>query len=310
MSRRLLALLAACGDDSDDASDSGDNTDTPTAASPDDGAGDDGELAVTATTTVPRLDDGDMDDSGGDALDSAEGLFGRDDVADEADGFTNDVAQEEPADDGERIPAEATALFVGRQIIKTGEVVVEAADVRATTDDIVDVVFANGGAIWGQETRSEPTPRAILTIRVPPLDFDRLLAAITRVPGVGVVSESTTSDDVTEVVVDLTPGSPPPSRASPASSNCSTTPATSTRSSSSRRNWRRGRPISSDCSASARPSATRSPSRPSPSPCSNSTPTGSSRVWTSWHGSAPASTTRVLGSRVCRWAPRTLPCCA
>jgi hypothetical protein len=210
MSRRLLALLAAllllvaaCGDDSDDASDSGDNTDTPTAASPDDGAGDDGELAVTATTTVPRLDDGDMDDSGGDALDSAEGLFGRDDVADEADGFTNDVAQEEPADDGERIPAEATALFVGRQIIKTGEVVVEAADVRATTDDIVDVVFANGGAIWGQETRSEPTPRAILTIRVPPLDFDRLLAAITRVPGVGVVSESTTSDDVTEVVVDL-----------------------------------------------------------------------------------------------------------
>ena len=112
------------------------------------------------------------------------------------------AAQEEP-EPAPEVPPEITALFVGRQIIKTGSVVLEAADVRTTTDRIVETVFANGGAIWGQESRTDPTPQTVLTIRVPPLMFEDLVAAITDVDGVGVISETVTSDDVTEVVVDL-----------------------------------------------------------------------------------------------------------
>jgi hypothetical protein len=197
MSRRPLALfaavmllLAACGD-----------TDADSASTDDSGGFEEVDGVITADPTSAiagddapddRTDDSDMSDADG-----------------EADGFGSGaptaevVAQDEPAEPGERPQAEVIPIFLGRQIIKTGDIVVEAADVRATTDAIIDTVFDNGGAIWGQETSTEPTPRAVLTIRVPPLDFDRLIAAITRVPGVGIVSENTTSDDVTEVVVDL-----------------------------------------------------------------------------------------------------------
>ena len=200
MSRRLLALLtalvlllAACADGASD-------SDTATADPTQDAGGDtggDADDGVTAgepdaAATVPQgesADDGDADASEADG-------FGSDVTADE-------VAQEEPAEPADRPQAEAIPIFLGRQIIKTGDIVLEAADVAATTDAVIDTVFDNGGAIWGQETTTDPTPRAVLTIRVPPLEFDQLIAAITRVPGVGVVSENTTSDDVTEVVVDL-----------------------------------------------------------------------------------------------------------
>ena len=207
MSRRLIALftallllVAACGDSDD--SDSG-------AADRAFESADDTDTGAPAATTAPTSGDDTArpDDAGdtseGDSLGQSDG-----DAAFDADVTTRAeaTAQDDPADPtapGERPVAEITALFVGRQIIKTGDIVVEAADVRATTLDVIDTVAANGGAIFGQETQSDPTPRTVLTIRVQPVDFDALVAAITRVPGVGVVSESTTSDDVTEVVIDL-----------------------------------------------------------------------------------------------------------
>ncbi|MEQ8843092.1 MAG: DUF4349 domain-containing protein [Acidimicrobiales bacterium] len=202
MSRRILALfaiavllLAGCSDgDADTAT-----GDTDTGAD-DDSGGDESSGAADVEAPTPDVSDTDDNAMAEDMADSgSDGEAGEGD--DTGAGFapTQDSADEP----GERMPAEVTALFVGRQIIKTGEVVVEAADVAATTDELVDVVFDNGGAIWGQETESEPAPSAVLTIRVPPADFDRLLSAITDVPGVGLVSERTTSDDVTEVVVDL-----------------------------------------------------------------------------------------------------------
>jgi len=210
MSRRLLTLLlaailllAACGDDDSDST-SGDSAPVSDESS-----------VLMETDAIERdgddmdagRDDGTSDDAS--AIDDA--AYDSEDSVTLNDGFFGetentadfDSAQEEPQFPEDRPPAEVTALFVGRQIIKTGDIVVEAADVRATTNQVVDAVFENGGAIWGQETQSEPSPRTVLTIRVPPLDFDRLIAAVTRVPGLGVVSESTTSDDVTEVVVDL-----------------------------------------------------------------------------------------------------------
>lgn len=206
MSRRILALfttlllfVAACGDSDSDSDASGgvfDADDTDTAApmastAPDDAAPDETADSDGDTSAGGESDRGDAEAEFGSGVDAlAPGV----------------VAQEEPADPtepGDRPVAEITALFVGRQIIKTGDIVVEAADVRATTLEVIDTVAANGGAIFGQETQSDPTPRTVLTIRVQPVDFDALVAAITRVPGVGVVSESTTSDDVTEVVIDL-----------------------------------------------------------------------------------------------------------
>jgi hypothetical protein len=200
MSRRPLALfaavmllLAACGD-----------TDADSASTDDSGGFEEVDGVITADPTSAIAGDDAPDDRTDDS--DTSGADG------EADGFGSGaptaevLAQDEPAEPtepGERPQAEVVPIFLGRQIIKTGDIVVEAADVRATTDAIIDTVFDNGGAIWGQETSTEPTPRAVLMIRVPPLDFDRLIAAITRVPGVGIVSENTTSDDVTEVVVDL-----------------------------------------------------------------------------------------------------------
>ncbi|MEZ5166229.1 MAG: DUF4349 domain-containing protein [Acidimicrobiales bacterium] len=99
------------------------------------------------------------------------------------------------------LPAEITALAVGRQIIFTADVVVEAADVVETTADVIRTVQANGGAIWGQETRTTPDPKTVLTIKVPPLEFDGVLDAISGVATV--VSQSISTDDVTDTVVDL-----------------------------------------------------------------------------------------------------------
>lgn len=201
LSRRFLALLAAlmlalsaCSDGDLDASTQGDSAtdDSATDTSATDTS--DAVAEPSPSTVAPTDSEDDMAEDDMADEDAVEGAFGSD-----AEGET---AREEPAPDDRQL-AELTALFVGRQIIKTGEVVVEAADVRATTDALIDVVFDNSGAIWGQETTTEPSPRAVLTIRVPPQEFDQLMAAVARVPGVGVVSQSTTSDDVTEVVVDL-----------------------------------------------------------------------------------------------------------
>ncbi len=206
-----MLLLAAC---------SGSDSDTATRFQEVDAAIDGNSSVGDSGTAAPGVDDAAPEDSvdrargdddvtnddmaDSDMTDDSDAEFGFFDSEAERDQLENGAAQEDPTTEpGERLPAEVTALFVGRQIIKTGDIVVEAANVRETTDAIIDTVFDNGGAIWGQETQSEPTPRAVLTIRVPPADFDRLIAAVTRVPGVGVVSESTTSDDVTEVVVDL-----------------------------------------------------------------------------------------------------------
>jgi hypothetical protein len=101
------------------------------------------------------------------------------------------------------VPAEIVALAVGRQIVFTGHITIESADVAQATTAAIDAVFGAGGAVWGQDTRTGPDPQTVLTIRVPPADFDRVLAAVAGVDGTTLVSQSVTSDDVTETVVDL-----------------------------------------------------------------------------------------------------------
>lgn len=195
-------LLAACGEDSDSATSL--STSDPRVAPADDAAAptdfSDGDESQ-ADDEMPAEDDMQADEPAS-VEDSEERLdldsaFG----SDEADTVGRALAQDPGAETP--IPADVTALFVGLQIIKTGDVVLEAPDVAQTTKDIIATVFANGGAIWGQETQTDPEPRAELVIRVPPLAFDGLLAALTQTDGVGLVSQSTTTDDVTDVVIDL-----------------------------------------------------------------------------------------------------------
>jgi hypothetical protein len=180
-------LLAACGDDSD--SRATESSDSPMTASADDSPADFSDGGdLQPDSEMPAEDDMPVDEPAAVEREGADSLVGA-------------VAQE-PGEETP-IPADVTALFVGLQIIKTGDVVLEAADVAQTTKDVIATVFANGGAIWGQETQTDPEPRAELVIRVPPLEFDSLLAALTQTNGVGLVSQSTTSDDVTDVVIDL-----------------------------------------------------------------------------------------------------------
>lgn len=182
-----MLLIAACADDSNDtASDS-----SPTASLTDspDGGSDDSPAAIESP------------DSPADEPTEAES-----DQSAEF-GFSLDAAQEDPpgeTEDPGNGSAFAIPVFLGREIIFTADVIVESADVGRATSDVIDTVLTNGGAIWGQETRTDPTPQTVLTIRVPPGEpFARVLEAVAGLEGTNLVSQSLSTDDVTEVVVDL-----------------------------------------------------------------------------------------------------------
>ncbi|MEM7143042.1 MAG: DUF4349 domain-containing protein [Actinomycetota bacterium] len=205
---RWLALLVftamiaiACGDDDDTSADTASFDAAEDNAG--DSDGDDGGAVVTdgadeTTSAEPADDDFDM---------------AEDDMADDGESFDADFGSDDSAGfDPPELPtigdrnALTTALFVGLDIIFTGEVILESPDVKQTTRTVIDTVFANGGAIWGQDSQSDPTPRTVLTVRVPPDDFPNVMSALTAlegIDGVGIVSESVSTDDVTDVVIDL-----------------------------------------------------------------------------------------------------------
>jgi uncharacterized protein DUF4349 len=196
----LMVLLAACaGDDGDTSASS--QTGVFDEAPADDGGED---SAADSAASTP-------DDSTDDSIQDA--TVERDLLDSGADGPADSVAVEsvldsaqEPAPSGGgdlTVPAVISALAAGREIIFTGDVVIESADVPKATADVIRVVFDNGGAIWGQDTRTDPSPQTVLTIRVPPVDFARVFNAISSLQGATLVSQSQTTDDVTETVVDL-----------------------------------------------------------------------------------------------------------
>lgn len=195
----LAVVVAACADDGDRGSDVSSSSEQVDAAI-------DGPTNAAADETGARGggDDGGDDDGGDDGGDGVDPMEDADFGFDE-DSTVQGFQPTDPTQPSER-NALTAALFVGLEIIFTGEVVLEAPDVDQTTDDVIDAVFANGGAIWGLDTRSDPTPRSVLTVRVPPEFFPDVMEALKNfdgIAGVGVVSESVTTDDVTEVVVDL-----------------------------------------------------------------------------------------------------------
>lgn len=99
------------------------------------------------------------------------------------------------------VPTALTPADIGRDIIYRAVVTVEADDVAAATREAIAIVQGLGGIVFGQQTGTEPRPRATLTFKVLPADFP---TALDRLAGVGeLVNQRVSTDDVTERIVDL-----------------------------------------------------------------------------------------------------------
>ncbi|MCY3578899.1 MAG: DUF4349 domain-containing protein [bacterium] len=145
----------------------------------------------------------DMDDSSAGATSSA--------PAEEA---AMEAPEPQPADDmgdmeveltsgdsGLAVPTALTPADLGRDIIYTAEISVQADDVEAASREAVAIVQGLGGIVFSQTTRTEPIPRTNITFKVLPADFS---TALERLSGVGkLVDQRISSDDVTEIIVDL-----------------------------------------------------------------------------------------------------------
>ncbi|HEC09415.1 MAG TPA: DUF4349 domain-containing protein [Acidimicrobiales bacterium] len=111
-----------------------------------------------------------------------------------------------PAADGTEgevgaIPAALQPADIGRDIIYTAEVSIQVDDVDGAAQSAMREMAALGGLLFGQRSTTEPEVITVLTFKVRPEDFSE---ALTRLDGVGeVVSQSVSTDDVTERVVDL-----------------------------------------------------------------------------------------------------------
>jgi len=103
--------------------------------------------------------------------------------------------------EGLAVPTALTPADLGRDIIYTAEISVQADDVEEASREAVSIVQGLGGIVFSQTTRTEPRPRTEITFKVVPADFS---TALERLSGVGkLVDQRISSDDVTEVVVDL-----------------------------------------------------------------------------------------------------------
>lgn len=99
------------------------------------------------------------------------------------------------------VPTALTPADIGRDIIYRATVTVKADNVAAATREAVAIVQGFGGIVFGQQTTTEPRPRASLTFKVLPADFP---TALERLAGVGeLVDQRVSTDDVTERIVDL-----------------------------------------------------------------------------------------------------------
>ena len=102
---------------------------------------------------------------------------------------------------GLAVPTALTPADLGRDIIYTAEISVQADDVTAASREAVAIVQGLGGIVFSQTTRTEPLPRTAITFKVLPDNFS---TALERLAGVGkLVDQSISSDDVTEIIVDL-----------------------------------------------------------------------------------------------------------
>ena len=91
---------------------------------------------------------------------------------------------------------------LGRDIIYTAWISVEAADVAAAAAQATSIIQGLGGLTFGQETYTQGRAHTTLTFKVRPEQFS---VALERLSNVGeLVEQSVSAEDVTDIVVDLT----------------------------------------------------------------------------------------------------------
>ena len=95
----------------------------------------------------------------------------------------------------------------GRKIIFTATMELNASDVGRAFNDASSLATGNGGYIEKSAFSNDPNDNtkrsATLTIRVPAQNYDSLLASLRTMNGVGVVTEGSNSNEVTEQYIDL-----------------------------------------------------------------------------------------------------------
>lgn len=114
-------------------------------------------------------------------------------------GVTSDAQAPAPA--GQAGGDKALAYTADRQIVKTGEVTLEVANVANALGRVRAMAVELGGYVGGSQAGTL-TDAATLTLRIPASRFDDALARLHALDG-KVLSESTREEDVTSAVVDL-----------------------------------------------------------------------------------------------------------
>ena len=167
--------------------------------------------APAATEAAATQSDRDVNPSSGAGAESAES-FGDEAMSGDMSVEEGPMAEEEmaapsPASPDSAagsvlaVPTALTPADIGRDIIYRATVTVKADNVAAATREAVAIVQGLGGIVFGQQTTTEPRPRASLTFKVLPADFP---TALERLAGVGeLVDQRVSTDDVTERIVDL-----------------------------------------------------------------------------------------------------------
>lgn len=98
-------------------------------------------------------------------------------------------------------PVALTPADLGRSIVYTATIDLQAGDVNAAAAEARQAVGALGGVVFGQESTSSPEPRTVLVFKVGP---DQFQAALDALSGLGeVVRRDVSADDVTDRIVDL-----------------------------------------------------------------------------------------------------------
>jgi hypothetical protein len=189
--RRLTALLlitvlivgACAGNSGDDESSSGDMGEADSSETGGDDAATD-EAAPSETS-----EEGGAESAEGDRM-----------VQNSTDGGGTSAAQGE-APPPTATPVALTPADLGRSIVYTATLDLQAGDVNAAAAEARQAVGALGGVVFGQESTSSPQPRTVLVFKVGP---DQFQAALDALSGLGeVVRRDVSADDVTDRIVDL-----------------------------------------------------------------------------------------------------------
>lgn len=97
-------------------------------------------------------------------------------------------------------PAQAP-IETGRDIIFTATMTVSVDDVAGASTEAVRIVESFRGFIFGQQSVSDPEPATVLVFKVPPEQFQDVLAALGDVGEIR--NQNVSADDVTDRIVDL-----------------------------------------------------------------------------------------------------------